>query len=128
QLDQLEMAIVENIQRVDLAPLELAASISRLNSMFNVPIADIAKKLNKAESTVNNILRLLQLPPAAQAALIDGKITEGHARQVLAHKEFPEKHEQLLLLIQKHGWSGRQAEQFVVAAKSSEVTTEKAEK
>lgn len=118
ELEQLEIAMVENIQRVDLSPLEQAATIGRLHELFHVSYEDIAKRLNKAESTVNNIVRLLQLPPAAQDALRSGKISEGHARSVLALKQFPQQQEELLLLIQKHGWSVRQAEQFVVAAKS----------
>lgn len=118
ELEQLEIAMVENIQRVDLSPLEQAVAVQRLHELFNVGFDEIAKRLNKAPSTVHNIVRLLQLPPAAQDALRTGKISEGHARSVLALKDYPEQQEQLLLLIQKHGWSVRQAEQFVVAAKS----------
>lgn len=127
ELEQLELAMVENIQRVDLAPLEQAATIQRLHEMFAVSMDDISKRLGKAPSTVANIVRLLQLPPAAQDALQKGKISEGHARQILALKGDPEKQEQLLLLIQKHGWSVRQSEQFVVAAKTGAKTTEKAQ-
>jgi ParB family chromosome partitioning protein len=128
ELEQLEMAIVENIQRVDLAPLEQAASIQRLHELFHISIEDIAKRLGKASSTITNIVRLLQLPPAAQDALQHKRISEGHARSILALKELPEQQEQLLLLIQKHGWSVRQAEQFVVAAKAGAPTSEKAKK
>lgn len=128
ELEQLEIAIVENIQRVDLSPLEQAASIHRLHELFHISYEDIAKRLNKAESTINNVVRLLQLPPSAQEALREKKITEGHARSILALKQFPDKQEQLLELIQKHGWSVRQAEQFVVAAKSSEKSADDAKK
>jgi ParB family chromosome partitioning protein len=93
-----------------------------------VSVADIAKRLNKAESTVSNIVRLLNLPPAAQDALQNGKISEGHARSILALKDFPRQQEQLLLLIQQNGWSVRQAEQFVVAAKQGEKSSDKAQK
>ncbi|MDQ3123829.1 MAG: ParB/RepB/Spo0J family partition protein [bacterium] len=118
ELEKLEIALVENIQRVDLSPLEQAVSINRLHELFGLSLEDIAKRLHKASSTVNNIVRLLQLPPAAQDALAKKKITEGHARSILALKDIPEQQEQLLLLIQKNGWSVRQAEQFVVAAKA----------
>ncbi len=128
ELEQLEMAMVENIQRVDLSPLEQAATIGRLHELFHVSYEQIAKRLNKAESTVNNMVRLLQLPSSAQDALRSGKISEGHARSVLALKGFPQQQEELLLLIQKHGWSVRQAEQFVVATKSGSKTAEKAQK
>jgi len=126
ELEQLEIALVENIQRVDLSPLETAASIHRLHELFNQSYDDIAKRLGKAPSTVNNIVRLLQLTPAAQDALRSQKISEGHARSILALKDLPETQEQLLLLIEKNGWSVRQAEQFVVATKSG-VQEKKAE-
>lgn len=128
ELEQIEMSIVENIQRVDLAPLEQAVSIQRLHELFHVSIDDISKRLGKAPSTIVNIIRLLQLPPAAQDALQKGRISEGHARSILALKDLPEQQEQLLLLIQKHGWSVRQAEQFVVAAKGGAKTADKAKK
>lgn len=127
-LEQLEMALVENIQRVDLSPLEQATSIQRLHDLFHVNIEEIARRLGKASSTVTNIVRLLQLPPAAQDALQQNRISEGHARSILALKDYPEQQEQLLLLIQRNGWSVRQAEQFVVATKSGATAPEKAQK
>lgn len=127
ELEQLEIAIVENIQRVDLSPMEQALSIHRLHDLFNVSYDDIAKRLGKAPSTVNNIVRLLQLSPAAQQALREEKISEGHARSILALKDSPEAATELLLLIQKNGWSVRQAEQFVVATKAGVKDTKVAE-
>lgn len=127
ELEQLEIAMVENIQRVDLSPLEQADAINRLHELFHVSHEDIANRLNKAPSTIANIVRLLQLPPAAQQALRDGLISEGHARSVLALKDYPEQQQELLLLIQKNGWSVRQAEQFVVATKAGARTTAKAQ-
>ncbi len=126
ELELLEVALVENIQRVDLSPLEQAVSINRLHELFNQSYDTIAKRLGKAVSTVNNIVRLMQLPPAAQDALQNERISEGHARAILALKHQPERQEELLLLIQKHGWSVRQAEQFVVAAKGGAPTAKKA--
>jgi len=128
ELEQLEIALVENIQRVDLSPLETAASIHRLHDLFSQSYDDIAKRLGKAPSTVNNIVRLLQLSPAAQDALRNQKISEGHARSILALKDFPEAQTELLLLIEKNGWSVRQAEQFVVATKAGGQTAKVAEK
>lgn len=127
ELEQLEIALVENIQRVDLSPLETAASIQRLHELFSVSYQDIAKRLGKAESTVNNIVRLLQLPDQAIEALKSEKISEGHARSVLALKASPEKQLELLELIQERGWSVRQAEQFVVATKAGETDTKAAQ-
>jgi ParB family transcriptional regulator, chromosome partitioning protein len=117
ELEQLEVALIENVQRVDLSPLEQAVSIERLHQQFNISYAEIAKRLGKAETTISNIVRLLQLPPIARDALQAGLITEGHARAILSLKGDVEKQTELLALIQKHGWSVRQAEQFVSAYK-----------
>jgi ParB family chromosome partitioning protein len=119
ELEQLEIALVENVQRVDLSPLEQAASIEKLRLHFNMTYDTIAKRLGKANSTINNIARLLQLPPEAQAALQEQKITEGHARQLLSIKNTIEKQRQLLELIIKNNWSVRQAERFVTALKAA---------
>lgn len=128
ELRELELALVENVQRVDLNPLEQALSIARLQQQFSMNNTIIAKKLGKAESTINNIVRLLQLPPDAQQALRDGKISEGHARQVVALKNDPDLQAELLRNIMQHGWSVRQAEQFVVASKKGAKSAEQAKK
>lgn len=117
ELERLELALVENVQRVDLSPLEQAASIERLYQQFNLTYETIAKRLGKAVSTVHNIARLLQLPPEAQKALQTEAITEGHARAVLALKDHPTQQAELLRLIQTQGWSVRQAERFVNTVK-----------
>jgi ParB family chromosome partitioning protein len=128
ELRELELALVENVQRVDLNPLEQAVSIARLQQQFSLSYGDIAKKLGKAVTTVNNIVRLLQLPEPAQLALSAGKISEGHARQILALKEVPELQEKLLDYIIKNAWSVRQAEQFVSAHKKGAATATEAKK
>lgn len=117
ELEQLEIALIENVQRIDLSPLEQAKSIERLHQQFNVAYESIAKRLGKAPSTINNIVRLLQLPKDAHQALADGKITEGHARAILALKQLPEKQQELLQAIVGRGWSVRQAERFVSSIK-----------
>lgn len=117
ELEQLEIAIVENVQRVDLSPLEQAVSVERLHQQFNMTYEAIAKRLGKATSTVNNVVRLLQLPEEARTALQEQKISEGHARAILALKDTPEKQAELLNQILKQGWSVRQAERFVVSVK-----------
>lgn len=117
ELEQLEIALIENVQRVDLSALEQAVSIERLHQQFNSSYDDVAKRLGKATSTVVNIVRLLQLPEAAKQALIDKKITEGHARQILALKNHPDKQQELLGLIISNGWSVRQAERYVTSHK-----------
>jgi ParB family chromosome partitioning protein len=117
ELESLEIALVENVQRVDLSPLEQAISIERLHQQFSMTYESIAKRLGKASSTINNIVRLLQLPKEAREALETGQIFEGHARAILSLKDMPDKQAELLGNIKRHGWSVRQAEQFVTSVK-----------
>lgn len=117
ELEEVELSLIENIQRVDLSPLEQALSVYRLQHQFNLGLEHIAAKLGKAPSTVSNLTRLLQLPVNARQALSDGKISEGHARAILALKGNNSKQDELLRCILNNGWTVRQAEQFVVAAK-----------
>lgn len=125
ELEQLEVALVENVQRVDLSPLEQAVSIERLHQQFAMPYETVAKRLGKATSTVVNIVRLLQLPDKAHEALSRGAISEGHARAILALRDVPDKQAILLESIMAHGWSVRQAERYVTSVKSG-VTSDKA--
>jgi ParB family chromosome partitioning protein len=118
ELEQLEIALIENVQRVDLSPMEQAVSIERLHQQFALPYETIAKRLGKAESTVANIVRLLQLPLDARNALNAEQITEGHARSILSLKDFPGNQQTLLTSIQKFGWSVRQAERYVTSVKT----------
>jgi ParB family chromosome partitioning protein len=117
ELEQLEVALIENVQRVDLSPFEQAVSIERLHTQFNISYNDIASRLGKAQSTINNIVRLLQLPKEAIEALQHGKISEGHARSILALKADPTRQAELLKLIIEKSWSVRQAEQFVIGVR-----------
>ena len=80
----LEMAIVENVQRKDLNAIEIALSYQRLIDECNLSQEELGKKVSKNRSTVANFLRLLKLPIEIQKALIDDKITMGHARALLA--------------------------------------------
>ncbi|CAN5622317.1 ParB/RepB/Spo0J family partition protein [soil metagenome] len=117
QLEQLEISLIENVQRVDLSPLEQAISIEKLHQEFNMAYSDIAKRLGKAPTTINNVVRLLQLPEEARLALEGSKISEGHARAILSLKGNELQQKTLLANIIEHTWSVRQAEQFVVALK-----------
>ena len=118
ELEEIELSLIENIQRVDLSPLEQALSVYKLQQQFNLGLDEIAKKLGKAPSTISNLMRLLQLPDNAREALRQGKISEGHARAILALKAWPDKQAELLRSILDNNWTVRQAEQFTVAAKS----------
>lgn len=125
ELEQLEVAIIENVQRVDLSPLEQAISIERLHQQFNLSYDEIARRLGKANSTVNNTVRLLRLPEAARDALAKGRISEGHARAILALKNDPARQDYLLRTIVEQGWSVRQAERFVLSVKAGTKGTKK---
>jgi ParB family transcriptional regulator, chromosome partitioning protein len=78
--DQLELALVENLQREDLGPLEEAHAFRSLVDEFGMSQEDIAARVGRARSTVANTLRLLDLDARVQASLVDGSISEGHAR------------------------------------------------
>lgn len=78
----LEMAIVENVQREDLNPIERAQAFQRLIEEFGLPVSEIAKRVGKSESYVSNTMRLMALPDAIKDGLISGAITEGHARAI----------------------------------------------
>ena len=116
ELEQLEIAMIENVQRVDLSPIEQALSIEKLHQQFNMSYDSIAQRLGKALSTVNNIARLLQLPTEAIEALNKKNITEGHARAILSLKDYPD-HQKYLLEACIKGWSVRQAERYVTGVK-----------
>lgn len=80
----LEMAIVENVQRSDLNPIDRAKAFDRLMSEFGLGNGEIAQKVGKSPAYVSNSLRLLQLPDALKDGLLSGLITEGHARALAA--------------------------------------------
>lgn len=124
-LESLEVAMIENVQRVDLNPVEQALAIERLHHEFSMSYETVAKKLGKAKSTIGNTARLLQLPGEAIEALNTKIITEGHARALLSLKNYP-KHQKLLLEHCKNGWSVRQAERYVVGVKSGVVDIDEA--
>ncbi len=106
---KLELAVIENIQRHDLNPVEEAKSYKKLMEEFDMSQEEIAVKLSKNRSSVANKLRLLNLPVEIQRSLIEGKITEGHAKAILAI-ENPEKQRALYEMILKNNWTVRQAE------------------
>ncbi len=110
--EKLELAIIENIQRHNLNPIEEAKAYKRLMEEFEMSQEEVAKKMGKSRSVVANKLRLLSLPIEAIKALRAGKITEGHAKVVLAIKN-SEKRRVFLELMIKNGWTVRQAEDKV---------------
>jgi ParB family transcriptional regulator, chromosome partitioning protein len=110
--EKLELALVENIQRHDLGVLEEARAYKKLIEEFDLTQEDVADKVGKSRSAVANKVRLLGLPIEIQRALSEGKITEGHARSILAI-ENPEKQRALFDMIIKDNLTVRQTEEKV---------------
>lgn len=110
--EKLEIALVENIQRHDLNVVEEARAYKKLIEEFDLTQEDIAGRVGKSRSAVANKVRLLGLPIEIQRALIEGKISEGHARSILAI-ENPEKQRALFELILKDNLTVRQTEDKV---------------
>lgn len=82
--ESIEIALIENIQREDLNPLEIAINYKRLQDECDLTQEQLAERLGKNRSTVTNFIRLLKLPPDIQAGLRDGKITMGHAKALMS--------------------------------------------
>lgn len=87
---KLELAIIENLQREDLNAIDRARAFERLAKEFKLNNAEIARKVGKSREYVSNSLRLLNLPTDIQQAVVDGKLSEGHARSLLMLVDRPE--------------------------------------
>ena len=83
-VEMMEYALVENVQRVDLNPIEEAEAYAMLSGKYDLTHEEIAKRVGKNRSTIANSLRLLKLPPEIKSALKIGKISSGHARAILS--------------------------------------------
>jgi len=105
----LEMAIVENVQRIDLNPIERAKAFQRLIEEFGLPTSEIAKRVGKSQAYVSNSLRILTLPDALKDGLLTGLISEGHAR-ALAAIEDPKVMIEAYKIILRESGSVRRAE------------------
>jgi ParB family chromosome partitioning protein len=108
--DQLELALVENLQRADLNAMDAARAYRRLHDMFGLTNETIADRVGKARPTVANTLRLLDLEPEAQDAIETGRITEGHGRALLGL--VPTAQREILALAVARGLSVRQVEEL----------------
>ncbi|MDQ3018654.1 MAG: ParB/RepB/Spo0J family partition protein [bacterium] len=106
---KLEVALIENIQRQELNAIEEAQAYDRLIKTFNMTQEQVAKKVGKSRPAITNTLRLLNLPAEIQRGVIEGRITEGHARAILG---LPDIEKQLLMYqaILEQGLNVRQVE------------------
>ena len=110
ELEKLEWAIIENVQRHDLNVLEEARAYRKLSQEFSLSQEEIAKKMGKSRSAVANAMRLLSLPMEIQRAIEEEKITEGHAKALLS-LDNPEKQRALFEMILKNNLTVRQTEE-----------------
>ncbi len=110
--ESVELALVENLQREDLNPLETAAAYQALMEGFGLTKEQLAHRLGKSRAAVTNTLRLAQLPDGIRGLLADGKLTEGHARALLG-LETEEQMVQLAERIQAEKLSVRRTEELV---------------
>lgn len=127
--ESLELALIENIQRHDLNPIEEAMAYGRLMEEFHLTQEEVAKKVGRQRSTITNVLRLLQLPKSLQGDVVQGVISEGHARVLLRIKDQPEQLQEVRDRIVNEELSVRATERLCAkkpqgaAAKASEATT-----
>jgi ParB family transcriptional regulator, chromosome partitioning protein len=107
-----EWALIENVQRADLGPLEVAEAFRQLSEDFNLSHDEIARRVGKSRVAVTNTLRLLKLPTSVLQALTDCLISEGHARVLLALSTVQAQSAALQTITQR-GLNVRQAEELV---------------
>lgn len=107
---KLEIAIIENLQREDLNPMDRAKAFKQLVDDFDMKHTEVAKKIGKSREYVSNTLRLLALPEDMQQALIDRKISEGHTRPLLMLTDRPEEQQTLFKEITFKKMTVREAE------------------
>ncbi len=109
--ERLELALIENVQREDLNPLETAEAYHQLVEHFQLKQEEIAVRVGKNRATVANTLRLLNLSEQARKALAEGKISEGHARTILSLSSVQAQNAALQTMI-NHDLNVRQAEEL----------------
>lgn len=123
---KLELALIENLVREDLNLLEIATAYRKLVDEFGMTVTDLGTRVGRDVSTVSNTMRLLNLPLEAKHALVEGRITEGHARVVLSIEE-PQKQLEILDLMQRNGWTVRESEEYARGYRGRRGTQAKAQ-
>lgn len=115
--NRLELSIIENAQREDLSAIELATAYAKLKSQFNLSEEEIAKRVGKKKTSVENTMRLLNLPDFAKKAMREHKLSEGVMRPLVAMDE--KIIEKAIPLIVDEGWSVRQVQRFITSKKKN---------
>ena len=116
-VSSVEQALVENLHRQDLTPLEEAAAYQQLLEDFNMTHEQVASKVGKSRSAITNALRLLGLPPSIQSLLADGRLSAGHAKALLGTPD-RSLQEQLAKRAVEMGWTVRGVEEAVRESQS----------
>jgi ParB family chromosome partitioning protein len=111
-MSSVEQALVENLHREDLTPLEEAAAFQQLIEDFELTHDQVATRIGKSRSAITNTIRLLGLPPAVQSLLADGQLSAGHGRALLGTPDRA-RQEALAKLAVTEGWTVRMMEQAV---------------
>ena len=106
----MELALIENIQRADLSAIEEAMAYAEMIEEFGITQAELAQRVGKSRSHITNSLRLLQLPLLVQQAVMDERLSMGHARALLSLKH-PKKIEQMAERVMAENWNVRRLEQ-----------------
>ena len=115
--NRLELSIIENAQREDLNAIELATAYAKLAGQFNLTTEDIAAKVGKSEASVQNTMRLLNLPDDVKKIMVKEKLTEGVMRPLVAREEAEIK--KILPKIIEEGWTARKVERYFAEHKKS---------
>lgn len=108
--NRLELSVIENAQREDLNPIELATAYAKLQSQFNLTTKDIAAKVGKSEASVIGTMRLLNLPDDIKREMVKEKITEGVMRPLVSADEKTIR--KIFPKIVKEGWTSRKVERY----------------
>jgi ParB family chromosome partitioning protein len=119
----LELALIENLQRADLSPLDTALAYVALNDEFNLTHEEIGNRVGKSREAVSNTIRLIKLPQPVRLALSSGQISEGHARALLGLEGSPQAQVAALDTILKNGLTVRQTEELVRKFKGEKPAT-----
>ena len=118
--NRLELSIIENAQREDLNAIELATAYAKLKTQFNLSSKDIAAKVGKSEASVQNTMRLLNLPDDVKKIMVKEKLSEGVMRPLVSADEKTVK--KVLPKIIKEGWTARKVERYFAENKKKSST------
>ena len=118
--NKLELSIIENAQREDLNPIELATAYAKLKAQFNLSNEEIGKRVGKSATSVVNTMRLLKLPDEAKHAMQEHNLPEGPMRPLITAE--PELIHEVLPKIINEGWSARNVERFIADHKAKSST------